>query len=297
MILQGVKHFFAHLKYVFTPLGTLFLGIVFSCTIFIPGFLEVIHHLVDGINQVSQNMQIEVSTFYTTFIDAAARMDWNNWQEAIQTILSTEWLAQCFYEAITQVIGENSMYIEEIIVLVQEALGQLVGLIIVSLCLILIGLASGMILTKMWIRRSIAKRKFWKYVIITLIDTLLNVTLIALCLWFVGLWLPSGLLFTLFSFLLSGAVALFEAYLVHGWKKVSFRTIVTIKHIVQLCISNTLIASIAIAMLLLLGVVFHQIVALICGIGLFTVATAIIHLNAEAYVKSLATSQHISIVE
>ena len=65
----------------------------------------------------------------------------------------------------------------------------------------------------------------------------------------------------------------------------------------QLCISNTLIAGIAIAMMLLLGVVFHPIVALICGIGLFTVATAIIHLNAEAYVKSLATSQHISIVE
>ena len=293
MIRQGIKHFFVHLKYVFTPLGTLFLGIVFSFTLFIPGLLEVIRHLVNGVNQVSQNTQLDVSTLYTTITDAIAHLDWSNYQEAIQMMFSADWLERCFYDAITQVIGENSVYIEQIIALIQEALNQLVGLMILGLFFILVGCISGILLTKIWIRRSIARRKLWKYFIITFIDTILNVTLIALCLWFVGLWLPSGLLFTLFSLLLSGAVALFEAYLVHGWKKVSFKSIVTMKNIIQLCISNSLIALIAVAMILILGILFNGVVAFVCGIGLFTVATSIVNLNAEAYVKFLTQPQDV----
>ncbi|MCM1260269.1 MAG: hypothetical protein NC182_04975 [Prevotella sp.] len=293
MIRQSIKHFFTHLKYVFTPLGTLFLGIVFSFTLFIPGLLEVVRHLVNEVNQVSQNTQLDVSALYTTIVDSIAHLDWSNYQEAIQTMFSDDWFAQCFYDAITQVIGENSVYIEQITALIQEALGQLIVLTIVGLFFILVGLISGILLTKLWIRRAIARRKLWKYVIITLIDTLLNVTLISLCLWFVGLWLPSGLLFTLFSLLLSGAVALFEAYLVHGWKKVSFKSIVTMKNIIQLCISNSLIAGIAIVMILILGIVFNGVVAFVCGIGLFTVATSIVNLNAEAYVKQLTQTQDV----
>ena len=295
MIRQGIKHFFTHLKYVFTPLGTLFLGIVLSLTLFIPGLLEVVRHLVNGVNQLSQNTQLDISILYTTMVDAIAYLDWNNWQEAIQTMFSSDWLEQCLYEAITQVIGENSAYVEQIVALIQESLGQLIGLMIVCFLFILVGLASGILLTKMWIRRSIARRKWWKYFIITFIDTVLNVTLIALCLWFVGLWLPSGLLFTLFSLLLSGAVALFEAYLVHGWKKVSFKSVVTMKNIIQLCISNSLVAFIAIMMISILGIIFNGVVAFICGIGLFTVATSIVNLNAEAYVKSLTESQDVKL--
>lgn len=88
------------------------------------------------------------------------------------------------------------------------------------------------------------------------------------------------------SLIIFGAISLFEAYIIQGFKKVSFQQIVNLKNIGQFLLTNLMIFAIAMSFTWITQWIFNSIMAMFVGISLFEIAFLVISMNAEAYVKT-----------
>ena len=62
MIRQGIVNFFKNLKYFFTPLGTIALGVVFGLSILIPGMIDATSKLVKDVKEVLAASAVDFPT-------------------------------------------------------------------------------------------------------------------------------------------------------------------------------------------------------------------------------------------
>ena len=154
---------------------------------------------------------------------------------------------------------------------------------------ILFSLIAGFLLTKFLVRRTIAKRSWWKFILHWLIDAILSTTLVFLSGWLFILWQPSGWLSMALSLILFGAISLIEAYFIQGFKKVSFKQIVNFKNIGIFLLTNFLIFLIAMALTWCIQWILNPIMALFVGISLFEIAFLVVSMDAESYVQSRCT--------
>lgn len=88
--------------------------------------------------------------------------------------------------------------------------------------------------------------------------------------------------------LLVGVFALFEAYLIHGFKKIKLKKIVNAKNAGLYMLTNLLIFIISICMTVV-AVAINVFTGLFVGLALVVIAFIVIELNAEAYVKAKAS--------
>lgn len=153
---------------------------------------------------------------------------------------------------------------------------------------LVLGLIGGYLLTRWLVRRNIARRSLWKYLLNAFIDSLLTATLVALCVWLIQVWKPNALISSLISILLFGFISLFEAYVIHAWKKVDIRKVVNAKNIFKLFATDLIIFVLAWVCVLLAIALTNLIAGIVIGIVLMEIAFIVIGLNAEAYVKSVS---------
>ena len=59
MLKQGIKNYFTSLKFVFTPLGTMFIGMMIGFSILIPGIISAISTLAGGVNELAQSVNLD----------------------------------------------------------------------------------------------------------------------------------------------------------------------------------------------------------------------------------------------
>ena len=53
MLLKGIKNYIVNLKYVFTPLGTLFLGVVIGLSVLIPSLISSVEYVVKEVSALA----------------------------------------------------------------------------------------------------------------------------------------------------------------------------------------------------------------------------------------------------
>lgn len=290
MIKQGITNYFKNLKYVFSVLGVIALFFVLGLSVAVPQIISSVSNMATKIVEVSGSANIDFSIVWDELVGLVSALNWNNPINAFQTMFTEGWLVETFNSLTNVIIGSTEVVTAQITEIINLCVSEIIVSFILFVLLSLLGIILGYFLTKWLIRKDIAKRSFWKFFLVYFIDSLLSATLVALCMWLVSIWQPSIFISSLISIILFGAISLFEAYVVHAWKKVGIKQIVNIKNIAFLFVTNIIILIIAWACVGIVGIISNQIVATFVGIALIEISFIVISLNAESYVKSFANN-------
>lgn len=288
MILQGVKNFFMNLKYIFVPMGTVALGLVFGLSVLIPGALASASVLVDSVAEILEGIPLDLDALLSSVTDSAGELEWSDPVTAVQTMFSDDWLTAALSRAVGALVGDVGAYTSELGAAARVFAGAMGSYFATLVIFVFLGFLLGYFLLKIFIRRNMARRAFWKYLLISLTDSLITASLVAVSVYLLSLWQPSVFISTSVSLLLFGFISLLEAYIVHGLGKVEFRRVVNFKNILRLIATNLLIFAAAAAMVALLTALTNTFVGIFVGVSLLEIAFIVVGMNAEAYVKSFA---------
>lgn len=288
MILQGVKNFFMNLKYIFVPMGTVALGLVFGLSVLIPGALASASVLVDSVAEILEGIPLDLDALLSSVTDSAGELEWSDPVTAVQTMFSDDWLTAALSRAVGALVGDVGAYTSELGAAARVFAGAMGSYFATLVIFVFLGFLLGYFLLKIFIRRNMARRAFWKYLLISLTDSLITASLVAVSVYLLSLWQPSVFISTSVSLLLFGFISLLEAYIVHGLGKVEFKSVVNFKNILRLIATNLLIFAAAAAMVALLTALTNTFVGIFVGVSLIEIAFIVVGMNAEAYVKSFA---------
>ncbi len=289
MIKQGIKNYFSCLKYFFTPLGTMFLGLLLGFSAFVPGVALACNSLIDGIKVLASNVNLDFSILWNDFFTAAKTLDWNDPVQALRTMISGDWLDKVLTESLTQILGSDfDMFAKKIKALIDSFVSQIGACVFIFACMFVLGFIAGFMLTRLFIRRRIAKRSFWKWILTSVVNAVLTTALAVLCVLLFALWKPSAFLSLLLALVLIGIFALTEAYLVYGYKKIRFTQVLNVKNIGKYLLVNTIIFLITLVFTVL-AVAVNALMGIFVGLSFLEIAVCVINMNAESFVQNMIT--------
>ncbi|MDE6676341.1 MAG: hypothetical protein K2K12_01335 [Clostridia bacterium] len=287
MIKQGITNYFKSLKYFFTPLGTLALGLILGVSIAVPSIISSLKSMVNSVIEISNSAELDFMPFLNSLWDSTLALNWSEPISAFHTLISDEWLNTTLQTSLQTFVGNYEPLAVELGETVQLCVSQITHCAVVVLLFTAMGVVGGYFLTKYLIRRNIARRAWWKWFLVTLVDSLLTAGTAYLGVWLTELWSAGFVIALIVPPLLFGTILLLEAYLVHGVKRVDLKEIITIKNIAQLVLTNFIIFYISIAFGSIVAAIFNKIAGLVIGLAFLEIGFIVIGMNAEAYVKSL----------
>lgn len=289
MITQGIRNFFKDLKYVFIPLGTVALGFVFGLSVLLSGLESSLSALAVRVETILQGTEIDLTVLGNRLFESVRALDWKDPLAAIGTILKEEWLNATLSDCIAALSESADAYFVPIDAAIADFTAEVSAYVAVLVSFSLLGLIGGFFLVKWLVRKEVAQISLWKYILVSLIDALISAIIVAFFVWLFSfpLWQPFAWFSSAVMLLLFGGISLFEAYIVHGRKRVKIKEIVNGRNILSLVVSDLIIFLSAAVFSLIVGILINELVGLFLGIGLFVIACIVISLNAEAYVKSV----------
>ncbi len=285
MIKKALSNFLKGIQYFFTPLGTLFLGVVLGISVFLPGVNHALKELTLQINELSNEILLDWNALKNSLFDAFIALDYSRPIEILNTITSKQWFNDTLNRCLQSLISDFPLHSDAIAIYVSGALKEIMKYFVLLIFCISLGLFSGYFLSRYLLRSKIAKRALWKFFMISFIDSILSITIISLCIYFIRLWIPNAFLATFLSVILYSFLSLFEAYIVHGWKKIKIFKILNFKNAFQLFLSNLIIYLIVISVSSLIALITNFLFGLVIGIALMEIGFIVISLNAESFVK------------
>lgn len=291
MINQGIKNFFISLKYFFTPLGTMFLGIMIGISFFIPSVIATFNTLLQGIQSLGEHVNLDFNEVWNSLWSQISSLNWQEPNEALGTLFQVDWLKQTLSEIIETILGTDFVTFEtQIIELINDFTRGVASAVILIFIWWGIGFIVGYILMRFLIRRTIAKRGLWKYILSVFINVLLSALYCFVCAILYLMWKPSIAISVVIVILLVGIFSLIEAYLIHGLKVVPFKEVVNVKNVGAYVLTNLMIFLIALSLSLLI-LAINILLGIFVALSLFEIAYLVISMNAESYVKELASKQ------
>lgn len=287
MIGQGLKNYIKNLKFVFNPLGTIALGFVFGLSILIPVIMSSANTLVESVKSIFSNANIDLTALKESVVSAFQALNWSEPLEAIKLMLSRDWLMQTLQMSLSTFVESMDVYTVPLTAAIDTFCISVFAAFVGLIMFVILGVIGGYFLVKCFVRRNTVKRTFKKYILANIVDTLLSFLIIFVCAWLYTLWKYSIFISVFFAFIIFGAIALFEAYIIHGRKKVNSADIVNVKNIVKLFVVDMLILAITALLVMLLILITNLYVGIFVGIALVQIAFVVIGINAESYVVEL----------
>lgn len=284
MIKSAIKNYFVNLRYYFTPVGTLAIGMIIGLSILIPTSLSALSQALNNIKEIINDAQVDFNTVKDYLTDSITSLNWSDPISSLRTLLSAEWLKTTLTECFSAFSAELQPYGDVITEEVNGALSVIKTGMVLFIVFTVVGLVSGYYLTRFLVRRNVAKRGFRKFMIATLADALITTGLQFLCVCLYTIWKPSVFITTLLSLALFAFVSLLEAYLVHGRKKVKIKRILNVKNCFFLILSDFLIFYFSIVLLFAAIAITNVIAGIFIGFSFVEIAFIVISLNAESYV-------------
>ena len=281
----ALKNFLKCLKFIFVPLGMLSLGAILGLSLALPLCGESLNKLFEAVSGSAQDATIDTAALRREFFAVVGELDWNAPKTALQSLTDKAWLSAALARCMSALTGleysDNGIISSEVD---EAASGILTGVLIFSLFIVL-AFIGGYILTKSLIRKELASRSVWKFVVVYIVHGLATLGITALGVWLVTLWQPSVFIFPVVFFLLMSVLSMFEAYIVHGMGKIEAKKIVTAKNVRSKLLSDAVIFLVWAASVALITAVFNEFAGALIGILMFEIGTIVMDLNAEAFVK------------
>lgn len=292
---ESLANYIYSLKYFFVPLGVFFLGLLIGTSITFPLINKSLSVFSDGLNSIIQDANFDFPRF-TSYIFNALK-DEILFNSSAQSIFNKSFLLNIFNNALKVSLENYETHLVLLSDLINECVQSLFLYTIDLLIWILCGIFGGYFLLKFLLRRKIAKRALYKFLIISIIDSLLTTTIVALIISLIRMWAPSGLISTTLILLVYGFLSLFEAYLVHGFKKIKIKEILKFNNVSWIVFSNIFILFITFLLTLISGLLFKELAGFIIGLTLYELSLIVVSLNSESFVKQKVEDQDLKFIE
>ena len=284
MLKQSVTNYFKSLKYFFTPLGTMFLGIMLGLSIMFPGIVASSNTLIEGVKLLSQDVNLDFSVLLDSIWTSVKALDWKQPVESVNTLMSAEWINNTLTQSLNIILGTDfETFTMQIADLVNAFCQSVSNYITVFFVFWALGFIAGFALIRFLIRRNIAKRSLWKFILAYFCNSLFSAGMVVLGTFVYSLWKYSVIITITVSLLLCGIIALIQAYLLYGYKKIPYKSVVNIKNACSHTLANLIIFAISICFTLI-AVTINKLMGIFVGLSFIAIAIIVINLNAESFV-------------
>ncbi len=291
MIKKCLTNYFKSLKYFFTPLGTMFLGIMIGVSILVPGVISAATVLIDEIGELSQNINLDLSLLVNNVWQSVQALDWNKPVESLETMLSSEWLNNTLTQSLSAILGTDfETFKAQIASFVSEFLQAVSFNVAVFFVFWVLGFIAGFALIRFLIRRDIARRSLWRFILAYFVNSLLAAGAVILAVFLYTLWVYSIIFTILVGMCLFGMIALVQAYLLYGCKKIPFAKAVNIKNACLYMLANLVIFALSVCFTLV-AMLINKFMGVFVGLSFVAIADIVINLNAESYVLAQVNGQ------
>lgn len=291
MVKQGIKNYLSSLKYFFTPLGTMFLGMMIGFSVFIPAVSSAVSALIKGVQQLAANVNLDFNTLLGIVWSDVTALDWNDPLGAIGTILSNSWLHGVFTDALQSVLGTDfETFSNEVVTLISDFIGAITVAAVAFFVCWIIGFIAGFFVVRFQIRKDIAKRTLWKIMLAGALNSVLTTAYVMAALILFSMWGWSAIISLILLILFTAMFALFEAWLIHGRRKVTLKSIVNAKNAGLYALTSVIIFAISIV-ITVIACCINGLMGLFVGLAIVEIAIIVTDLNAESYVKSQVSAQ------
>lgn len=290
MITLGLKNYFKSFRFFFVPLGALSLGIVAGLSIMVPMTVGAVKEFIAGVAKMMGQMSFDWDAVKRTLLFSLQELNWGHPQDAFGQLFSQEYLKELLRKAAEAALGDTSAVAAQFETLVGETVGKVATSFVIGVFLAVLGGFVGYFFTRSLIRHDVAKRSVLKALMNSIVKTVFNVTVIALGVWLISKTKKYAVLAFLLTVMLYGAVSFFEAYLVHGFKKIPLKRVMSVKNLFELPILTLIEFVIAAIVYTGISLLTNELVSMYVSFAIFVITIICVQLNAEAYVKSLVAS-------
>ena len=292
MIKRTLKNYLSNLKFVFTPLGILTLFVLIGVSIAFSIVSNAFQSMINQVKEAISSSTADFSAAVDAAIDRLADLDWANFDKAIATITSSDWITTTLVEAVKAAFPGAGDITTQIADAVANCLSSIVLAAFLIVLLFAIGTVLGAIITKMFITRQTIKKKWWQSIVNTLFRTLAIFGITALFTWLGDLLhLPlvvTGIITSIHIFI----VFYLEAYLLYGYKKISFREAMHWKPLLLLFASVAIVLAITAAEIALMYFLMLRIVVIMVGLSLLIIAVVTCTLIGDAHIQNLVIQKN-----
>lgn len=287
MLKQCLKNFFKSFKHFFTPLGTMFLGLLLGLSVLIPGTIAAIGQLVDGVKGLAEGVNLDFGELWEQLRVAITALNWDHPGDALQTMLSSEWINDVLTQSLSAILGSDfATFAEQIKALIDTFVTNMGALLFILIVFFVIGFIAGFMLTKFFIRRNIARRSLWKWFLSTVINAVLSVGVLVAAIALYSVWKPSVFFSVLLLLIVASIASLIESYLVYAYKKVEFTKVLNIKNTGFYLLGNVLIFVFSI-IFSVIAILINVLMGAFVALAIIEIALCVITMNAESYVQGL----------
>lgn len=282
IIRNSIKNYIKSLKY-FLPALSIILILLFI------GLSKAFKQAYDDINKLlnmldNSNNQISFNTFRKAIFDEFKALDWSNFWVLIKELFSPQFLNNLITKVVILFIGEEN-YSSSIANETTSLVTTLSNGLILCILLFLIGIIISYFYISIHIKKDLnVKLQLKIIVIITIVNFIINATLVALITYLLGILPIGAALAFIITIFINQAIFLFDAYISRDDKTIKFREIFNLKNISSLVIGTIIISLISSFLVYLSVLLTNQTFAFIFTIPLYIILINVIKLNAYNYV-------------
>ena len=288
ILLSGFKNYFVSLKYFFTPLGALFLGLALGVSVFIPGVTGVLNIMVGDVKELASKINLNLSDIWNALVSEFLLLPLENPFELLKVLFGSDWLFATLDGILQKLVGEYEFVSGQLTVIVSSAIEGFKLYAGAFIACGILGLIAGHFLTLHLVRRNIAKRKIWMYLLFNLLEVTFAALLISLCSYLGSLMHLPVAVSLIVSLILFGFISLFEACALHSGSFALSRQILTLGNVLLLTASNLLIITAAFVFTVIIIAVTDAVFGFFVALPLIEIAFIVAAVNAEAYVKKIS---------
>ena len=282
IIKNSIKNYIKSLKY-FLPALSIILILLFI------GLSKAFKQAYDDINKLlnmldNSNNQISFNTFRKAIFDEFQTLNWSNFWTLIKELFSPQFLNNIITKVVILLIGEDN-YSSSIADETTSLVTTLSNGLILCILLFLIGIIISYFYISIHIKKDLnVKLPLKTIILITIINFIINATLVALITYLLGILPIGAALAFIITIFINQAIFLFDAYISRDDKTIKFREIFNLKNISSLVIGTIIISLLSSFLVYLSVLLTNQTFAFIFTIPLYIILINVIKLNAYNYV-------------
>lgn len=291
MIKKGLLDFLKCLKYYFVPLGIISIFTVIGLYVSFTGIVSTVKGFITQAAEMAKQVTIDWNGIWQAFVGEFAKLNYvQDLNKLLSTIFSSTWMTSTLTSVAKAAFGE-SLTLEQITALATQTLGNLILFIALFFVFLVLGIAIGIIVTNLLVRKELTKVKVGKLILYSAIDITFWVALGILLFFLSSLnkWL--GLILMIVFLLSFVFICLLEGWLFHGIKKIPLRKVLHIKNVLLLYLIELIIFASIVATTALLVLLFQLVVGIYIALPLLVIGISAIALSAENYVVHLVQKE------
>lgn len=287
------KNYFKGLKQVFTPIGIILIFGIIAFTILISGVSNAVQDMMKGVTATIEGYSFDWNEISGEFYSYFRGLDWSAPEATIIQLTNQDFLVSSFQTIIHDLYPTIDIDVQTIATLAQECAVKILGHIIGFVLIFIAGIIIGYFVTRGFIRRDLAHRKWWQAILFSIIDAGILILAIYLTLKAFESFGSNGIFFVILILVGMLILSLFEGWLLHGVKHVKLHKVLNIKNVILLLLANIIIIGLGLGTVLLVSLANMIVLTAVLALAIVEVTQVVVTSNAESYVRFLSDDTNI----